>query len=258
MTLCTPNRYFPPRPGMALISLACLVLAACAEKPDSDAQSGPGLTPELAEHYSAVDDGEIMIPAVPRQYLTEASVRREVDYWSDEKPGSIVVDPWDRYLYYILPEDRAIRYRVAVGEEGRSFSGKGHIAYSRDWPTWTPTSNMLKRKPELYEPHRKGMEGGLQNPLGARALYIHQGKRDTLYRIHGTANPAAIGQATTAGCIRLFQQDVIELEKLYKPGARVVVLKKNEQGKGTVPPGQEPIRSAQNAADEATDTAQDG
>lgn len=228
-------------PFRTFIVAAVLLAGACTTAPEQVTPAPPPqpqVAPEVAQRYAARVDGGNEIPAVPAKYLTDRNIRREVDYWADEKPGTIIVDPWDRFLYFILPDDRAIRYGVAVGDDGRAFAGEGHIPYSRDWPSWRPTDNMIKEFPDLYGPLRDGMEGGVQNPMGARALYIHQGNKDTLYRIHGTSDMGAIGQATTAGCIRMFHQDVIELEQLYRSGARVIVRTEAERGKGTVPPGE--------------------
>ncbi|AGT11634.1 ErfK/YbiS/YcfS/YnhG family protein (plasmid) [Paracoccus aminophilus JCM 7686] len=221
----------------ALAGCALLTLAACAPPPPPAPPSAPELPPAIAAQYATVQDGGIEVPAVPAKYLSERTIRREVDYWTDEKPGTVIVDPWQRFLYYVQPGNRAIRYGVAVGDEGRAFSGTAHIPYSRDWPGWRPTENMIREFPGQYAQYRDGLEGGLTNPLGARALYLHKGNRDTFYRIHGTSEMDSIGNATSAGCIRMFHQDVIELETLVRSGARVIVLTEDESGKGTAPPG---------------------
>ena len=231
-----------------LLGLAALSLvAACAQPETSETPepvafvappepAPPALTPEELAMYGPVQDGDTLIPAVDPQYLTKEKIRQEVDYWTDEPPGTIIVDPYARTLYFILEGDRAMRYAVAVGDQGRGFSGEGIVPYAREWPRWTPTSNMLSENPELYGPHRNGMPGGPQNPLGARALYIHQDGEDTLYRIHGTPQQWSIGEATSAGCIRLFQQDIIDLHQRVEGNTRVVVLSAEESGKGTRSP----------------------
>ncbi len=187
--------------------------------------------------YGEVQDAGRTILAVPEAALSERNRRQEVDYWTDEPPGTIIVDPHARFLYLVLEGDRALRYGVAVGDQGRGFSGEGVIPFKREWPRWTPTQNMLRRDPELYGPVRNGLEGGLDNPLGARALYLFKGGRDTLYRIHGTNNPFSIGKAVSSGCIRLFNQDILDLHERVNDGARVVVLSESDSGKGTTPPG---------------------
>lgn len=220
MTLQLRGRPFGP----IAFALACLVwLTACAP---SDHASR--LDPEITRMYSTVQDGEFLIPAVPERYLNEETVRRVVDYWTDEPPGTIVVDPYAHRLYLVLEGNQALRYTVAVGEAGRNFAGNATIPVKREWPTWTPTANMLRRDPELNGPWRGGMQGGLQNPLGARALYLYRGGRDTLYRIHGTPYPQSVGRSVSSGCIRLFQQDILHLYEQVDTGTRVVVLSRAE------------------------------
>jgi len=186
--------------------------------------------------YGAVNDKGQHIPAIPAQLLTEDKARQVVDYWTDEQPATIIVDPHARFLYQVQPGNKAMRYAVAVGAAGYGFTGEAHIPYQRDWPSWKPTDNMLATQPELYGPVEKGLEGGIDNPMGARALYLHNGQGDTFYRIHGTMDPASIGRATSAGCIRLFNQDIIHLAGQTDSMTKVVVLTKAESGRGTVPP----------------------
>ena len=131
--------------------------------------------------------------------------------------------------------NRAIRYRVGVGEAGRTFVGRATIGRKQEWPSWTPTANMIRIEPELYGPWAGGMAPGLENPLGARAMYLYRGGRDTMYRIHGTYAPSSIGNSVSAGCIRMYQQDAINLFGRVRPGARVRVLGPDETGLGTVP-----------------------
>lgn len=192
---------------------------------------------DLAAMYGPLPDGEFTIPAIPAKWLSERNKRQMVEYWTAEAPGTIVVDPYARFLYLVMEDNEAMRYGIAVGEEGRGFSGTGTIPFTREWPRWTPTDNMLDRDPELYGPVADGMEGGLLNPLGARALYLFQNGRDTLYRIHGTSSPWSIGRATSAGCIRLYNQDIVDLHgRIPESGTRVVVLSRSESGQGTRPP----------------------
>lgn len=217
------------------------LLAACTAPPaDAVRESAAPVALKSTETdplYGEVQDAGRTIPAVPEAALSERNRRQEVDYWTDETPGTIIVDPHARFLYLVLEGDRALRYGVAVGDQGRGFSGEGVIPFKREWPRWTPTQNMLRRDPELYGPVRNGLEGGLDNPLGARALYLFKGGRDTLYRIHGTNNPFSIGKAVSSGCIRLFNQDILDLHERVNDGARVVVLSESDSGKGTTPPG---------------------
>ena len=140
-------------------------------------------------------------------------------------------------LYYVLGGNRAIRYRVGVGEVGRTFAGRATVGRKQEWPSWTPTANMIRIEPELYGPWAGGMEPGLENPLGARAMYLYRGGRDTMYRIHGTYAPSSIGNSVSAGCIRMFQQDAINLFGRVRPGTRVRVLGAGRDRPGTVPLG---------------------
>lgn len=214
-------------------------LAACAQTVPV-----PEKAPQASESvYGTVEDNGRVIPAVPEAALSSRNQRQEVDYWTDEPPGTIIVDPYARFLYLVAENDQAMRYGVAVGEQGRGFSGVATIPFKREWPRWTPTGNMLRRDPELYGPVRGGMEGGLKNPLGARALYLFQSGQDTLYRIHGTNNPFSIGKAVSSGCIRLFNQDILDLHERVRAGARVIVLPEAESGKGTHPPSIKPTKT---------------
>jgi len=227
--------------GLVLAGL----IGACApvptpERPDPEPKVEV-LPPEVLRMYEGLQDGDVWIEPVDPEYLSMETIRQEVDYWTDERAGTIIVDPWDRYLYLVQNDNRAMRYTVGVGEAGRDFSGDATIPYGREWPRWTPTPNMLNKDPETYEPHRNGMSGGAENPLGARALYLHRGGKDTLYRIHGTPQPWSIGTASSSGCIRMFQQDVIDLyERVDKGRTRVTVLREDQAGQGTRPPGTAP------------------
>ena len=225
------------RLGTGLLMLT-LMLAACATVPGPSGvieAGGSTVTASTRAMYASVVDGEFVVPAIPDQHLTPENVRREVDFWTDEPPGSVVVDPYSYYLYYVLGNNRAIRYRVGVGALGRTCRGSATVGFKREWPSWTPTANMIRVEPELYGPWAGGMGPGLENPLGARAMYLYRGGRDTMYRIHGTYAPSSIGQSVSAGCIRMFQQDAMHLYELVQPGARVRVVGPDETGIGTQP-----------------------
>jgi lipoprotein-anchoring transpeptidase ErfK/SrfK len=216
--------------------LVVLVLAACARGPAGVVEVGASQVSLAARAmYGPVDDGAFVVPAIPDRYLTPENVRQEVDFWTDEAPGSIVVDPYAYTLYYVLGGNRAIRYRVGVGEAGRTFAGRATVGYKREWPTWTPTANMIRIEPELYGPWAGGMAPGLENPLGARAMYLYRGGRDSMYRIHGTYAPSSIGNSVSAGCIRMYQQDAMDLYTRVGLGTRVRVLGPDETGLGTTP-----------------------
>lgn len=135
--------------------------------------------------------------------------------------GSIHIFPQYFHLYFVTGIGQAIEYHIAVGEEGRNLHGTAEVKRKAEWPSWTPTANMIAREPEKYGPFAGGMEGGPDNPLGARAMYLYRGGRDTHYRIHGTPQPFTIGRAVSSGCIRLLNEDVIDLYDRVEIGARV-------------------------------------
>ena len=148
-----------------------------------------------------------------------------------ERPGTIVVDTSGPFLYLVMEDGRALRYGIGVGREGFSWAGRADILMKREWPRWTPTNNMIARDPQL-EKYRHGMEPGLNNPLGARALYLFENGRDTLYRLHGTNEPWSIGRAMSSGCIRLFNQDIIDLYSRVPRGTTVHVREHGETATG--------------------------
>jgi lipoprotein-anchoring transpeptidase ErfK/SrfK len=154
--------------------------------------------------------------------------RKEVQYDTPEKPGTIVINPSEHFLYFVQGGGRALRYGVGVGSEGFAWSGVAIVHSKQEWPNWYPTNDYLQRQPaarsRLNLQSGSGMVAGLANPLGARALYLWQGNKDTLYRIHGTNEPWTIGQNVSSGCIRLTNEDVIDLYDRTSVGARVVVL----------------------------------
>ncbi|ULB10605.1 L,D-transpeptidase [Cereibacter azotoformans] len=192
-------------------------LAACAQAP------APLEGPKEHPLYPGIQDGEFFIESVPMRYLTPDAIRQEVPYAGPDRPGTIVVDTFARRLYYVLEEGRAMRYAIAVGRAGLAFRGSATVQRKREWPSWQPTANMIRTQPEMYAPYAAGLPGGLENPLGARALYLYRGGRDTMFRIHGTVQNASIGHATSAGCIRLFNQDAIDLYNRTRIGTPVKV-----------------------------------
>ena len=173
--------------------------------------------------YEAIQDGEFFIQPVPPEYLYDGNRREFVAYPGDEEPGTIVVDTHSRKLYLVEEGGMATRYPIAVGREGLSFRGNGVVGRKSEWPYWQPTANMVRTRPDLYAAYASGLSGGLENPLGARALYLYRGGKDSMFRIHGTADSASIGHATSAGCVRLFNQDIIDLYNKVPNGTRVKV-----------------------------------
>ncbi|HSG95834.1 MAG TPA: L,D-transpeptidase [Afifellaceae bacterium] len=148
--------------------------------------------------------------------------RTVVAFASTEAPGTIIIDSASRHLYFVLSGDMAIRFGVGAGRDGFRWSGTVRVGRKAEWPTWTPPKAMIRRQPELVK-YAGGMPGGPDNPLGARALYLYDGDRDTMYRIHGTNEPWSIGQFVSSGCLRMMNQDITELHSLVKTGAKVIV-----------------------------------
>jgi lipoprotein-anchoring transpeptidase ErfK/SrfK len=147
-----------------------------------------------------------------------------VKYRAGQKRGTIIVDPKNHFLYLVEGRNKARRYGVGVGKAGLAFQGTAIIKRKAEWPRWTPTQNMINRDPGRYQKYAKGVAGGINNPLGARALYLYCNGRDTYFRIHGTNKPSSIGQSVSAGCIRMINAHVEDLYERVSLGARVVVL----------------------------------
>ncbi|MFK7791991.1 MAG: L,D-transpeptidase [Devosiaceae bacterium] len=154
---------------------------------------------------------------IDRQWMPQT-----VSYSGRERAGTIVIDVASKYLYHVEAGGTARRYGIGVGRDGFRWAGAAVVGRKAEWPTWTPPAAMIRRQPELRE-WAGGMPGGEDNPLGARALYLYRGGRDTLYRIHGTNAPWTIGQAMSSGCIRMVNAHVEELYERVRVGSRVVV-----------------------------------
>lgn len=175
-------------------------------------------------NYAAKPEETHPIPAMPLDKIKPELRRTEVDYPSSERPGTVIIDTPARRLYYILGDGRAIRYAVSVGREGLELRGNAYVGRKAEWPSWTPTANMIRRDPKKYGPLAGGMKGGLTNPLGARAMYLYRGGNDIHFRIHGTNAPGSIGYAMSSGCIRMLNHDVIDLYSRVPAGTKVIVL----------------------------------
>ena len=195
-----------------------LALAAC--------QTSTGLVQTAAVNiYGSLNTEPYPVAAVDLSQIDPAFYRRTVPVPDHipYRPGEIVVDPYNHYLYYILDDGTAIRIGCGVGRDGFGWAGNAVIGRKAEWPTWTPPAAMVARDPAA-RPWANGMPGGPDNPLGARALYLYRNGNDTLYRIHGTNQPWSIGQSMSSGCIRLLNQDVIYLYEIVPVGTRVTVL----------------------------------
>lgn len=187
-----------------LAALAATGLPAIADS------SGQTFLPDEPFEVAKVD-----LNTIPAQYR-----RQLVDYETKELPGTIVINTHERFLYLVMENGQALRYGIGVGREGFAWNGAATIRRKAYWPQWRPPEDMREREPHLPEV----MEGGPENPLGARALYLFEGDRDTLYRVHGTNAPETIGTAASSGCIRLLNQDIINLYNRVPLGSKVVVV----------------------------------
>lgn len=184
----------------------------------------PAPSPEVAARYASFTDHDVTVPRIDLSKMDPKYLRQMVDYQTHKQPGTIVIDRQKRFLYLVMPDGKAMRYGVGVGKAGMQFTGKAEVGYKRVWPHWTPTKDMIKRDPKTYAEWKDGMAGGAGNPLGARALYLFKNGKDTLFRIHGTTEPWSIGKAMSSGCIRMLDQDVIDLYSRVPAGAKVDVL----------------------------------
>lgn len=201
---------------------AALALAACTAMP-----SMPTLPRMVDADYGQIVDAGYTIPAVPIQQIENRFHRQIVNYRSEEEPGTIIVDTPNKFLYYLLPDGEAVRYGIGVGREGFAWEGEAYVAWKQAWPRWHPPAEMVEREPYLEEYAEDGMDAGLLNPLGARALYLYdEDGNDTLYRLHGTPQWNTIGTAASSGCIRLLNHDIIDLYERVDPGrdTKVIVL----------------------------------
>jgi lipoprotein-anchoring transpeptidase ErfK/SrfK len=203
---------FGARVFAAGLALSCLETSAFA----FDAGSSAGLVRGAAQTDQKLQQASLG-PSLNREI---APTRALVEDPTGERPGTITVDSKNRYLYLSMEGGRAMRYDVGVGRDGFSWSGRAYIGRRAEWPAWTPPADMLKRRPDLP----RVMKGGVANPLGARAMYLYNGRGDTMFRIHGTNEPDTIGQAVSSGCIRLLNDDIVDLYERVKVGATVVVL----------------------------------
>ena len=208
--------------------VATLAIAGCSTTSTSTPEVARVETSEIfTDSYGQMTDAGYALPAIPIQKVKPEFHRQIVNYDSNERAGTIIVNTRERHLYYILSSGRAVRYGIGVGKQGFAWSGEAYVAWKQEWPTWHPPKEMAARKPDVAQYVEHGMGPGLRNPLGARAMYLFNDKgQDTLFRLHGTPEWASIGTAASSGCIRLMNQDVIDLYKRVRPGhaTKVVVI----------------------------------
>ena len=193
-----------PLTSVLLACLSGIALAGCNYKGTAD----PQLSSRDIEWMK-------LVPDAPED---RHFARYEIDDPTREAPGTVVVETRQRQLYYVMPNGKAMRYGVSVGDEAFGWTGTATVQRKAEWPAWNPPAEMIQRWPHVHR-----MEGGPANPLGARALYLFEGNKDTLYRIHGTNEPEKIGQAVSSGCIRMRNIDVVDLYNRVPAGAKVIV-----------------------------------
>ncbi len=201
------------------------VLSACVPDP-AMVEAGlaqPPAPKEVQGAYLATKDANIDIPALPVEEIPQQFRRQSVYFPTNEVPGTIIINPAQRVLHYVTGKNQAIRYGISVGRSGFEWSGTAIVSEKKPWPTWTPPAEMIARDPKLAK-WKNGQPGGPSNPLGARAIYLTTNGVDYGYRIHGTPEWRSIGRNASSGCIRMINQDVMDLYSRLKGGEKVVVL----------------------------------
>ncbi|MBB3952313.1 L,D-transpeptidase [Aureimonas jatrophae] len=215
----------------ALAPAAPMAQAFVSPSPAEQMNWGGPLGPVELTAYASIEDGGFKLPAIPTNKVDPQFLRQRVVYNGEGfEPGTVVVDTKSHFLYVIEPRGTAMRYGIGVGKAGFAWAGEAEIKDKQHWPKWFPPVEMIARRPEL-KPYGNevGMNPGLQNPLGARALYLYQGNKDTLYRLHGTPEWWSIGKSMSSGCIRLINQDIVDLYDRVPMNARVIVLQGNDR-----------------------------
>src|SRR5580658_8220912 len=211
----------------SLLAGIAVLLGGCAAPP------GMGFYPlgssQFASAYGPINDHGHEIPALDLTKIDPSVLRQYTRSPGPYRPGTIVVNIAERHLYLVQPGGVAIRYTVGVGrEEALNFRGSAVIGRKAEWPHWSPTGDMIRRMP-IYAHYAAGLPGGIDNPLGARALYLYRGNQDTDFRLHGTIEPETIGTKVSSGCIRLFNHDIIDLYNRVPVGTQLIVLQEGEQ-----------------------------
>ena len=224
-TLDTPS--VPARPGAAAGAEGLSPLEAAKAKAVLRAPDNEPI--DYAKAYGPITDDVFPVQAFNYKKMNPAYLRQEIAYRGPYEPGTIIVDPRAHQLTLVEENGRARRYGVGVGKQGFSWSGSATVNSKQAWPDWYPPKEMIARSPKLASEVDKlqsglGVAGGLRNPLGARAMYLWQGNKDTLFRIHGTLEPFSIGKSVSSGCIRMINQDAIDLFSRVNVGSKVVVL----------------------------------
>lgn len=225
------------------VLVAALAGAGCSLTQGASAPNLPAVNPQYVAMYSEIVGDKHPIAATDISVVDDQFLRREIAYETREQPGTIVIDTEERFLYLVRENGRAIRYGIGVGADGLNLSGRTTVGRKAIWPSWTPTPSMIKRDPIRNAKWAKGMAGGVNNPLGPRALYLYAGGRDTLYRIHGTTEPDTIGDAVSSGCIRLLNQDIMDLYDRVPVGATVVIAPRSRTRSANVLAGSTAVKA---------------
>lgn len=199
--------------GASAAGAASVALSACTTSdvvpPQAAAPAEPGFGNPVLMYAAQVDDGH-QLPAIPVQRMDPKYLRQIVPDPTGERPGTIVVDTSQHFLYLVRDNGTAVRYGVGLGKAGFEWTGSAVVQWKKKWPVWTPPPEMIQRRPDLAQ-YRDGMPAGPMNPLGARALYLFRDGRDTMYRLHGSPEWNSIGQNVSSGCVRFMNQDIIDL-----------------------------------------------
>lgn len=221
------RRRFLNTAALGAVSVAAAACSTVGREPppmEPVEPSQPAL-PDYATMYGPMVDEGFEIPAIPIEKIDPQFLRQIVSDPTGQKPGTIIVDTTGHFLYLVQPGGQAIRYGVGLGRAGFEWAGNANVQWKQKWPKWTPPAEMIARQPELkkYSVDNGGMPGGLTNPLGARALYLFQNNEDTLYRLHGSPEWNSIGRSVSSGCVRLMNQDIIDLYDRVPGKAPVIV-----------------------------------
>ncbi|RKF07150.1 L,D-transpeptidase [Oceaniradius stylonematis] len=228
-TSLTRRRFAAGAASLAGLGLAGCTTAGPSRRAADIATQPPAPSrpsPTVVAAYGPMPGERFPLPAIDISKVPPQFWRQQVAYPTPEPPGTLVVDTANFFLYLVQEAGQAMRYGVGLGRAGFEWSGRGRVAYKRQWPTWTPPDEMIARQPELerWSVRNGGMPPGLDNPLGARALYIFDDGVDTLYRVHGSPEYWTIGKAVSSGCVRMMQQDVIDLYNRVPTPAPIVVV----------------------------------
>lgn len=203
------------------------ILSGCITQPPVNRVEGSrrGVDPYHSAMYAALDGEPFPVPGIDISDMDPRFLRQIVSYPTQQQPGTVLVDLEHRHAYLVGENGRALRYGVGVGkQEAFNLQGTAVVGRKAQWPRWTPTTNMIRREPYRYARFAGGLAGGLDNPLGPRALYLYRDGVDTLYRLHGTVEPWTIGTMVSSGCVRLMNQDIVDLYRRVPVGSKVVVL----------------------------------